>query len=221
MDKYGQEYPLSASLNNTHVVERIIPDECANKKIADQVPKYIVIHEVSLGLDKTPSNYNLYHYEQKIIKDGLNGIQVGYHYLVSDDVIYHFIPDTNATKHTGTDFNYCSIGIERLVNEDISFPDALHNQAKLVATLMIKWHIPTSRVISHEQARLLNAKEPKACPSRMIAGQYGGFKSFYQEIKKCVDTRDLFYEVLLQKYDPQNTIDEYVNEGLELKKELK
>lgn len=225
MENNMEEYSLTNKVLNTHVIERIIPDECANKSVGKQIPMYIVIHEVSLGLGKTPSSYNLEHYENKIINDGLNGIEVGYHYLVSDDTIYHFIPDTNSTKHTGTILNYCSIGIERLVNEDINFPDAIHNQAKLAATLMVKWHIPLSNVISHEQARIMNNMEPKTCPNRMIAGQYGGFSLFYKEIKKCFQNKDLFYEVILERYDNQNTIDEYVNKayenkGLELKKEF-
>ena len=221
MNEYGEEYPLSNGVLDTHVIERIIPDECANKNVGHQIPQYIVIHEVSLGLGRTPSSYNLQHYEDKIINDGLNGIEVGYHYLVSDNIIYHFIPDTNSTRHTGTDFNYCSIGIERLVNEDINFPDALHNQAKLTATLMLKWSIPLSNVISHEQARIIHNMEPKTCPNRMIDGQYGGFGLFYKEIKKCLETRDLFYEVILEKYSKQNEIDEYIEEGLALKKGLK
>lgn len=220
MEKYGEEYPLSSNSMNTHVSERLIPDKCANKKIARQIPEYIIIHEVSLGTTRTPSSYNLQHYEEKIINDGLNGIEIGYHYLVSDNTIYHFIPDINATKHTGTDFNYNSIGIERLVNEDISFPDALHNQAKLTATLMIKWQIPLSNVISHQKARILRNQEAKSCPNRMIDGQYGGFNLFYKEIKKCFETRDLFYEVLMEKYDRQNAIDEFVEMGMKLKKEL-
>ena len=220
MDKYGQEYELSNECLDTQVTERLIPDKCANKKVHKQVPEYIIIHEVSLGLGKTPSSYNLQHYEEKIINDGLNGSEVGYHYLVSDKEIYHFIPDINATRHTGTDFNNYSIGIERLVNEDIYFPDALHNQAKLAATLMVKWQIPISNVISHEQARILCNAEPKPCPNRMIDGQYGGFTSFYKEIKKCFENRDLFYEVIMEKYDPQNTIDEFIEKGMELKKEL-
>ena len=85
---------------------------------------------------------------------------------------------------------------------------------------MIKWQIPVTKVISHQEARILMNQEAKSCPNRMIDGQYGGFSLFYKEIKKCFETRDLFYEVIMEKYDRQNTIDEFVETGMKLKKEL-
>lgn len=190
-----KKYKLSEGIKSVRVEEHFLPEEATNMKLGSQIPKYIVIHEVSLGLGKTPESYDMQHYADKILTDGLNGSAIGYHYLVGDKKIYHFIPDTCWVKHTGTDLNFCSIGIERLVCKGISYCDALHNQAKLAATLMIKWNIPFERVISHKTARIMCGKEVKDCPSRLNHNQYGGFELFKNEIKKCLQYNDLFDEV--------------------------
>ena len=151
-------YKLSQDIKNVKVEQRILPDNAANMNLGAQIPKYIVIHEVSLGIGKTPESYNMEHYANKILQDGINGSKVGYHYLVGDKKIYQFIPDDCYTCHTMTSLNYCSIGIERLVCKGISYCDALHNQAKLAATLMVKWDIPFENVISHKTARIMTGK---------------------------------------------------------------
>lgn len=192
------------------VEDHLLPEGLANRQGIKQIPDYIVIHEVSLGLGKSPKSFDMTHYEDKIRQDGLNGSHVGYHYLVGDEKIYQFIPDNECAFHTGTDFNYHSIGIERLICEGVSYPEALHNQAKLAATLMVKWDIPITRVISHKGTKMLSNQPVKSCPSRLIAGQYGGFRIFYREIEKCLRDKDLFYELLVDKYK--------INENKSLKK---
>lgn len=200
MKKNNHPYKTSKDIKDVSVEQFILPDECANRLGIKQTPLYIVIHEVSLGLRRSDESYNMQHYANKIKNDGLNGIMIGYHYLVGDKEIYQFIPDDECTHHTGTDINYCSIGIERLICKGISYCDALHNQAKLAATLMVKWDIPLTRVISHKTAKVIAGEPIKECPNRLIKGQYGGFRSFYREIYKCLKENDLFYELLIEKY---------------------
>ena len=50
---------------NVNVEEKILPSNSSNL-LGPQVPKYIVIHEVSLGTGKSPSEYNMEHYYKKI-----------------------------------------------------------------------------------------------------------------------------------------------------------
>lgn len=210
MKKNNHPYNVSDVVKNVTVEEKILPDECANRLGIKQTPYYIVIHEVSLGIGRSKETFNMEHYANKIKNDGLNGINIGYHYLVGDKEIYHFIPDTESARHTGTDINWCSIGIERLICEGVRYSDALHNQAKLAATLMVKWDIPLSRVISHKTAKVISNEPIKQCPNRLIVGQYGGFRSFYREIYKCLKDNDLFYELLIEKYafeEMENLID--------------
>jgi len=205
MTKKNHAYWINKKESKKVYVEKhLLPEYLANRIKMKQIPDYIVIHEVSLGLGRSPKDFNMEHYENKIKQDGLNGSQVGYHYLVGDNKIYQFIPDEEQAFHTGTDFNYHSIGIERLICEGVRYPDALHNQAKLAATLMVKWDIPITHVISHKEAKILSKQPIKQCPNRLIAGQYGGFRLFYREIEKCLRDKDLFYEVLNDKYKLDN-----------------
>lgn len=195
--KKKRKYKLSKEIKGVRVKEMFLPPECANRSFEKQTPEYIVIHEVSLGLGRSPENFNMEHYHNYIIQQGLEGRTVGYHYLCGDKEIYNFIPDDEKTHHVGCELNNNSIGIERLICKGISYCDALHNQAKLAATLMVKYNIPIDRVISHKTAQAMcGIEQPKQCPNRLIAGQYGGFSLFYKEIKKCLEFGDLFYEVL-------------------------
>jgi hypothetical protein len=153
-----------------------------------------------MQIPKSPSSYDLEYYHQKIVNDGINGTgaarKVGYHYLVTDDRVVQFIPDNEVALHTGSEFNYHSIGVERIICEGTSYPDALHNQAKLIATLMVKYDIPIERVICHADARVITGRDVKYCPGRLISGYYGGLERFFQEIELCIKNNDLFAEVI-------------------------
>lgn len=153
-----------------------------------------------MQIPKSPSSYDLEYYHQKILNDGINGTEVtkkvGYHYLVTDDKVVQFIPDNEVALHSGSEFNYHSIGVERIICEGTSYPDALHNQAKLIATLMVKYDIPIERVICHSDARVMTGRAVKYCPGRLINGYYGGLERFYQEIELCIKNNDLFMEVI-------------------------
>ncbi len=188
---------------------------CTNRQLIVQKPEYIVIHEVSLGLGKSPKEYDMTHYANKILVDGLNGDRIGYHYLVGDKMIYRFIPDNEVACHTGTPFNFKSIGVERLICEGISYDDALHNQAKLVATLMVKWNIPLDNVITHLDTRRRSFIKDKVCPNRLIAGLYGGISGFMQEVLYCLNTKDLFYQILT----PRNIIEQEILNNIALVEE--
>ena len=131
--------------------KRLLPLNFSNRSGEKQIPTYIVIHEVSLGLGESSEYYNMDRYSRKIFLDGFNGSFVGYHFLVGDDKIYQFIPEEESANHTGTvQGNKCSIGIERIICEGINQEHALFNQAKLIATLMIKYDIPISNVVTHK-----------------------------------------------------------------------
>lgn len=159
-----------------------------------QNPRYIVIHETSIGTEKAPEYKNMEYYKNRLFNDPEN--VVAFHYLCSDREILQFVPDFEVAYHSGSKLNYRSIGIERLVNEVINFPDALHNQAKLTATLMYKWGIPIQRVITHKNARIAVETQPKECPARMLDFQYGGEDAFKKEVINCIRKKDFFYEVL-------------------------
>lgn len=191
-------------LNKVHVQPKFL-DENASNRTGFQDPKYIVIHEVSLGTGKSPENFNMQHYANKIAEAGQNGSTIGYHYLVGDKEIYQFLEDNVATHHTGTEFgNNNSIGVERLICENVNYEQATHNQAQLIATLMLKHNIPLDNVITHKemQKRFGNPNQqqcPKQCPARVLAGFRGNLQDFKNEIKRCFEYGWFFNELLDEK----------------------
>ena len=101
--------------DTVRVIPKILNEELPNRQ-GPQTPKYIVIHEVSLGTGRSPESFNMLHYEEKINADAEKGSTIGYHYLVGDKEVWQFLEDDVATSHTGTDFgNKNSIGIERVI----------------------------------------------------------------------------------------------------------
>lgn len=130
------------------------------------------------------------------------GSSVGYHYLVSDKKIYQFIPDDISSEHTGTDYgNNNSIGIERIVCLGTDWRLAIHNQAKLAATLMVKFKIPLNRVVTHKRMQELfgddeQKNNPKECPNALIRGINGNLKDFFNEIVICLNNLWLYEEKL-------------------------
>lgn len=186
------------------VEPRFIDYDLPNR-IGYQKPTYIVIHEVSLGTGKSPKEYNMERYERKISEDARNGSDIRYHYLVGDKQIYQFIEDDVATKHTGTPFgNFNSIGVERLICEGVNYEYATHNQAKLIATLMLKHNIPIDNVITHKEMQKRYATDerkenPKQCPGRMLAGFRGTVQDFKNEIRRCFLYGWFFTELLDEK----------------------
>ncbi len=197
VDDYGYNvkdfgYQVSDCVNNIKVQREILEGVSCRTGIK-QIPKFIVIHETSIGTEKAPFNKDIEHYKNILLS---SDSQVGYHYICSDKEVLQFIPDDEVAYHVGSKINFRSIGIERIVNESVNFPDALHNQANLCATLMYKWRIPLRRVVSHKNARIMALAPSKECPARMLDFQYGGEDLFKREIINCLRMGDLFNELL-------------------------
>ncbi|MCL2859467.1 MAG: peptidoglycan recognition protein family protein [Oscillospiraceae bacterium] len=172
--------------------ERLIPLGATNQLGQKRIPRHITIHECSLGLGKTPPEFNLNYYIRLMEKPEPERKHVGYHYLVSDSEIIRFIPDEEVARHTRTDEgNYSSIGIERLVNEGTDFNKAISIQAKLTATLMVKWLIPLRNIKTHRDWRM-----DTNCPSRLLGGQNGGWEGFILQVQRYFETREFFEEIL-------------------------
>ncbi|MDD3392115.1 MAG: peptidoglycan recognition family protein [Bacilli bacterium] len=175
------------SNNEIAIEEKLITYGMNNRSGLKQIPRYIVIHEVSLGIGRSPETYNMDYYAKKIQSDGENGITIGYHFLVGDKCIYQFLKEDEATHHCGTfEGNNNSIGIERLICQGIDYEQALHNQAKLIATLMVKWNIPIENVVTHKKIQQLFT------PNVIKYDLKIDFKS-----EKQVDNLSLYYDEIL------------------------
>ena len=170
--------------------KRLLPGN-SSKRVGNMCPKWITIHETSLGTDVRPADRNFSWY-YKLLH---NETSIGYHFLVQaqydeEPVIYQFLETSVATNHTGNGIgNSESIGIERLVNVETDFEVAIITQAKLTATLMDMYNIPIERVVPH---KYWSGKE---CPSRLLAGMYGGWDGFIEKVQYYFDNKDFIYGI--------------------------
>ena len=160
------------------ILPRLLPSN-SPKRQGILIPESITIHETSLGTDLQPAekNYNRY-YHMLLTTD----TTIGFHFLVEanngeETRIYQFLETNTATRHTGHPTgNNQSIGIERLVNVNTDMERAIDAQAMLTATLMHLHHIPMEEVLPH---RFWSGKE---CPARLLAGMYGGWNGFMDQV---------------------------------------
>lgn len=170
------------------IEEHYLPINGVNRTGEKIEPEYITIHEVSLGTGKTPRKYDYNHYKQLLLTPPEGREFVGYHYLVGDDKILCFIPDNELCHHSSN--RKAGIGIERLVNECVDFEKAINNQAKLTATLMYKYNIPLSHVVTH---KFWSGKE---CPARLLDGQYGGWEGFLKRVETFYLQKNIFDAII-------------------------
>lgn len=189
---------------NMQVEKRYLKEGMTNRSGQKQVPEYIVIHETSTGFGRSPKNYNMEHYEKMLYKRAEeNKTTVSYHFLCGDKAVWQFLPEDEATDHTGTrEGNHNSIGIERVICKGVNYAEALHNQAKLAATLMKKWNIPIENVKPHRAMQWLYTPEREdktACPSRLLHDWYGGWERFILEIERCIKYNWYFDELINEK----------------------
>lgn len=201
--------------------KKLIPFGLPNRSGIKQKPEYIVIHEVSLGIGKSPATFNMDYYANKILQSGLEGSSIGYHYLVGDKKVYQFINDDEATHHTGTiEGNKNSIGVERVICKDINYDYALFNQAKLVATLMTKWNIPIGNVVTHKTIQSIFPNNSQNYELRI--------QDYTPELLKCENlfTKDDYEKIYkeiqeLFSFIKDNSNDFELLEDLNISKEIK
>ncbi|WZK93539.1 N-acetylmuramoyl-L-alanine amidase [Bacillus phage BvP] len=123
---------------------------------------YIVIHETAntnVGAN-AQSHANLQ-------KKG-NSRDASWHYTVDDKEAVQSFPDSVKCWHSGSSYNSNSIGIEICVNSDGNFKEAVKNAAELTKSLMNKYGIPKSHVITHREA-----SGWKDCPHNLRSGAKG------------------------------------------------
>lgn len=100
-----------------------------------------------------------------------------WNYQVDDQGIYQSFADEVYCWHAGGDYgkwlpyrNSNSIGIEMCINQDGNYDGAMHQDAKLVASLMHKYNLNFDNVVRHHDT------SGKECPSYMLrTNRYGEF----------------------------------------------
>ncbi len=169
-------YTLGAGSENPVTVhaEFLSPENLNFSRLSNDI-RAIVIHNTATVEDSTTAE--LYHSKQ------LRGAgDSSWHYTVDDTgTICHSCPDEYAAWHAGSDENYASIGIELCVNGaptnggtdfiftgDVfdewvaqRFRKTIENTAVLVAELLVRYGLPESAVLQH------NDCSGKNCPQWM------------------------------------------------------
>ncbi|MCH5183593.1 MAG: N-acetylmuramoyl-L-alanine amidase [Oscillospiraceae bacterium] len=170
------DYILGAGSKNPVTVHaEFIPQENINFSRLSNDIRAIVIHNTATVEESTTAS--LYH--GKLLRGNSDS---SWHYTVDDGgIIYHSVPDEYAAWHAGSDENYASIGIELCVNGaptaggtnfifkgeayerwvEERFRKTIENTAVLVAELLIKYDLPESAVLQH------NDCSGKNCPQWM------------------------------------------------------
>jgi len=175
------------------VLKKLILPDNSPKRLGVINPKFITIHETSLGTELQPAEKNANRYYNMLLNDGR---QVGYHFLVEANigeypVVYQFLETKVKTKHTGSETgNSHSLGIERLVNVNTNMGRAINVQARLTASLMNMYNIPIEAVVAHK------FWSGKNCPSRILAGQYGGWEAFIKLVEHHLLIQDWIKGIL-------------------------
>ncbi|QZA70014.1 lysin [Bacillus phage 043JT007] len=124
--------------------------------------EYIVIHETAntAATADADSHANLQ-------RNG-NSRAASWHYTVDDKEVVQSFPDNVQCWHAGGSYNRNSIGIEICVNSGSNFKQAVKNAAELTKSLMNKYGIPKSHVITHREA-----SGWKDCPHNLRSGAKG------------------------------------------------
>ena len=100
-----------------------------------------------------------------------------WNYQVDDQGIFQSFDDNVYCWHAGGDYgkwlpyrNSNSIGIEMCINQDGNYDGAMHQDAKLIASLMHKYNLNFDNVVRHHDT------SGKECPSYMLrTNRYGEF----------------------------------------------
>ena len=177
------------------VLINILLPKNSPKRVGNMRPQWITIHETSLGTEVRPADRDFCWYHKLLHNEST----IGYHFLVQarygeDAVIYQFLETCVSTHHTGNSIgNSTSIGIERLVNVETDFEVAIMAQAKLAATLMHIYDIPIGHVVPHKYW------SEKECPSRLLAGMYGGWDGFIEKVQYCFDNKDFIEGITMSE----------------------
>lgn len=103
--------------------------------------------------------------------------QASWNYQVDDQGIFQSFDDNVYCWHAGGDYgkwlpyrNSNSIGIEMCINQDGNYDGAMHQDAKLIASLMHKYNLNFDNVVRHHDT------SGKECPSYMLrTNRYGEF----------------------------------------------
>ena len=150
---------------------------------------FITVHESAMTLEgQNAENLAQIQYRYAFLQD--NAREASWHYQVDAYSIYQSFADDIYGWHAGETYgNRYGIGIEMCVNRDGNYEGTIMNNAKLVASLMLKYNLNFDNVYRHYD------HSGKECPSYLI--RTGRWIEFVEMTRK---------EYLIRKYLVESTI---------------
>lgn len=144
---------------------------------------FITVHESAMTLEgQNAENLAQIQYRYAFLQDDAR--QASWHYQVDAYSIYQSFADDIYGWHAGETYgNRYGIGIEMCVNRDGNYEGTIMNNAKLVASLMLKYNLNFDNVYRHYD------HSGKECPSYLI--RTGRWVEFVEMTRK---------EYLIRKY---------------------
>lgn len=179
-----------------------------NNSYANQVPKYIVIHNT----DNFAKGANAKAHAKAQHDGNFSGYSA--HVYVDDTEAYQAAPFDRGAWHVGVNYggrlfgicnNHNSIGIEMCVQAGYNYDKAFQNTVEVCKMLMQKFGIDADHVVSHYDVCAKN------CPSAIRAkGDWNRFKQLIGA--KTVDaTVDKYYRIRKSWPDSKSQIGAYKN----------
>ena len=179
-----------------------------NNSYADQVPKYIVIHNT----DNYAKGANAKAHAKAQHDGNFNGYSA--HVFVDDKEAYQATPFNRGAWHVGVNYggrlfgicnNHNSVGIEMCVQAGYDYEKAFQNTVQVCKQIMKKLGIDADHVVQHYDVCAKN------CPSAIRAkGDWNRFKQLIGA-KASTATVDKYYRIRKTWEDSKSQIGAYKN----------
>lgn len=191
---YEQEVVVTPSIVYPNTINRMRP---GTGLIGQKMPggvKYIVIHDTGMsGANDTAVGVKDYFHAQA---NSLTGRVASWHYTIDEKDCFQHVPDDEIAWHAGdgshaygttyfnTDYqawsigggNQNGIGIETCINQGGNYQLTLQRTAKLVASLLTKYHLGLDAIKQH------NDFSGKNCPA-VIRSSNGRWSEFLKMVE--------------------------------------
>ena len=172
---------------------------------------FVTVHESAMTLEgQNAENLAQIQYRYAFLQDDAR--QASWHYQVDAYSIYQSFADDIYGWHAGeTNGNKYGIGIEMCVNRDGNYEGTIMNNAKLVASLMLKYNLNFDNVYRHYD------HSGKECPSYLIrTGRWVEFVEMTRKeylIRKYLVNATINYDLSIDGLNTDEVLAKYFIEG--------
>lgn len=173
---------------------------------------FITVHESAMTNTTDTAQY-LAQIQHEFAFERENPREASWHYQVDAYSIYQSYEDNIACWHAGETYgNRYGIGIEMCVNQGGNYEGTLANNAKLVASLLLKYNLDLNNVYRHYD------HSQKECPSYLIRTNrwYEFLQMVTKEylVQKYLNDVTIKYELSTDEYQTTNEVlDKYFIKG--------